>query len=894
MKTSTIIKLVLIFELALTVWFTEVARSQRIDVTDQDFEAVDAAVVAMFGRSYGVADVANIDVLASLIPPSTGWENPYSTLSNGLLFVAEKWPKEGETSRVFIGFYRAGQIIWRSDTVLVDWELGRPSINATMDMNNDGNVEIAIALYSGVKYDLALLWVFSYSGQTVSLINAVDGENRSTIVGTTAGEFDYVDVNGDGIKEIIGLYFETEESVDWTPIMYSWNGQLYGKWQPMPTPLPGGHFPRSQVNAIVRCKVAKLTYGFRFQYDVENRVTSRQWIDEFYLQCPTMNVSSATWPTNWFISSANSEIVGWAAIPPFGRFIRQGTRDTVFAYATNDSLVRVLPVITPYYLRGHNPSPADTITESNAWYQEMITNSATGLTVGSRGLPPPDPFGSIWFTDTLISYTTRSRALSWILNQSTSDKYTGIFTRVKEDLQQGDKASALARLDTVLLQVPLDSTAALLTSEAYALLRFNAEHLRTMIPLDPLPIQLSYFIGSVQPDWSVLLEWGTVSETNNYGFYVEKKRTNDPSWSEAPNSFVPGHGTTIEPHNYAFTDTDAPDGSWQYRLKQVDLDGTVHYIEPIAVLVSGTLLSYFDAAPQNDHAVLLEWGTVHERDNRGFDVQRKLSTETDYQSLRFVDGAGTTSEPQDYSHLDESAQSGTWHYRLVQHHLDGTEYPTEPLTVVIGAGTIISEFGAWVQFDRSVLLQWRTAQERDNKGFEVQKSEKPDSRYENVAFIDGYGTTDEEQKYEYIETNPQSGVWYYRLDQMDSDHSEHFTAPIALQIPQGNVELESFGAESSQQSAGKDVKLTWTTRREEKTVKFEIEVSKDDSLHFRPVAGSRVQAAGRSAAHRVYHFTHKKRQSGVWYYRLKLTQMPTRAGGKVVVRHSQTARATLR
>ena len=51
---------------------------------------------------------------------------------------------------------------------------------------------------------------------------------------------------------------------------------------------------------------------------------------------------------------------------------------------------------------------------------------------------------------------------------------------------------------------------------------------------------------------------------------------------ELPGSFVAGHGTTNVPHDYAFTDNNAPGGAVQYRLKQVDLDGAMHFSEPIS------------------------------------------------------------------------------------------------------------------------------------------------------------------------------------------------------------------------------------------------------------------------------------------------------------------------
>ena len=53
-----------------------------------------------------------------------------------------------------------------------------------------------------------------------------------------------------------------------------------------------------------------------------------------------------------------------------------------------------------------------------------------------------------------------------------------------------------------------------------------------------------------------------------------------------PNSFIPGHGTTVQPHSYSYTDMTASSGRWFYRLKQLDLDGTTHYTEGMQVDVT--------------------------------------------------------------------------------------------------------------------------------------------------------------------------------------------------------------------------------------------------------------------------------------------------------------------
>ncbi len=102
----------------------------------------------------------------------------------------------------------------------------------------------------------------------------------------------------------------------------------------------------------------------------------------------------------------------------------------------------------------------------------------------------------------------------------------------------------------------------------------------------PVPITLVSFTAQVLPHGhGVELEWVTASEINNYGFYVQRAPDTLSAFQRVPNSFLPGHGTTIEPHTYSFTDTTVTPGRWAYRLEQLDLDGTVHYSDAVLVNV---------------------------------------------------------------------------------------------------------------------------------------------------------------------------------------------------------------------------------------------------------------------------------------------------------------------
>ncbi len=100
---------------------------------------------------------------------------------------------------------------------------------------------------------------------------------------------------------------------------------------------------------------------------------------------------------------------------------------------------------------------------------------------------------------------------------------------------------------------------------------------------NPLPIRLSMFTGTVEGAGVVRLVWETISEVNNYGFTVERRLASEGMFSEVPNSFVAGHGTTTTSYRYEYTDNNAVPGISYYRLAQRDLDGAVHYSEAVRV-----------------------------------------------------------------------------------------------------------------------------------------------------------------------------------------------------------------------------------------------------------------------------------------------------------------------
>ncbi len=72
-----------------------------------------------------------------------------------------------------------------------------------------------------------------------------------------------------------------------------------------------------------------------------------------------------------------------------------------------------------------------------------------------------------------------------------------------------------------------------------------------------------------------------------------------------------------------------------------------------------------------NNVVNLNWSTATETNNSGFDVERKQTGNESWEVLGFVEGAGTTTEQQNYFYSDRNISSGTYQYRLRQIDFDG-------------------------------------------------------------------------------------------------------------------------------------------------------------------------------------------------------------------------------
>ncbi len=95
-------------------------------------------------------------------------------------------------------------------------------------------------------------------------------------------------------------------------------------------------------------------------------------------------------------------------------------------------------------------------------------------------------------------------------------------------------------------------------------------------------------------------------------------------------------------------------------------------------------LTSFTANVNDQGNVVLNWITATELNNQMFEIERKTE-EGQYVTIGYVDAQGTTTEPQEYSYIDNTVETGTYFYRLKQIDFLGTyEYSDEVEVEVLG------------------------------------------------------------------------------------------------------------------------------------------------------------------------------------------------------------------
>jgi hypothetical protein len=466
MKINKLIRLPFFF---IMLFNTMLVAQTRKQLENAAGDIIDGLLASSLGPQYMSMFVIDVDsVLGNMDLYMHPVEDPYGTLKHCFIFIGGRESHRGN----FLGVYKDGEILWRSDTTI----LGRmPELFAVADLNRSGQLDIVVES-SGTNWG-SQLWIFSWDGHVGRRINAVDNSGES-VLQSVSHSFQLFDASGDGIIEI------RDGNVQDGSETWSWNGSEYGKWPDTPHLPSTTLWPRNKIDILVKCAVNGSKTYLEFDYTVENKPTSHQQLYDMRIWGRCDSVRKNVAPVGWqaaYNPGRRGDFFSYWCNNPIGQVWRIPPGETASGFIT---LACGIPAIVQYDAQGYNQFPNYKLMTDQQLMElekeDETTNSVHGLTVAP--VNPPSPFVPINLLDTLTGYTTQFRSLGWIKDQTTANKYLGYFSSAKTSLQQNNIASTRATLQQVLQDANVDSTANI-TSEAYALIRYNTEYLLSQLPV---------------------------------------------------------------------------------------------------------------------------------------------------------------------------------------------------------------------------------------------------------------------------------------------------------------------------------------------------------------------------------------------------------------------------
>ncbi|MFA5832452.1 MAG: hypothetical protein WDA22_03140 [Bacteroidota bacterium] len=255
---------------------------------------------------------------------------------------------------------------------------------------------------------------------------------------------------------------------------------------------------------------------YNYNYSLTNSATAKESVYIFDLRLPTnVPINNLNGPLNWgkVLFSDSPQLIRWIAdvddeTDHYGKnVIGHSVSLSDFSFNSSNSL----PGILIYYSEGWAPAPVfeeGDETDTIPGYTDLTPYGpgVVGKTVGP--VQPPIPFVHLSYLDTLIAYTHQSAALGWLKSKQDEDSDDGEekpedgivnnlakrLQKAKTELVRGDSVKARKELGKFLKKVETihdrsvkaeqkkKEDDVIMTSESFALLKYNGEYLLERLP----------------------------------------------------------------------------------------------------------------------------------------------------------------------------------------------------------------------------------------------------------------------------------------------------------------------------------------------------------------------------------------------------------------------------
>jgi trimeric autotransporter adhesin len=135
--------------------------------------------------------------------------------------------------------------------------------------------------------------------------------------------------------------------------------------------------------------------------------------------------------------------------------------------------------------------------------------------------------------------------------------------------------------------------------------------------------------------------------------------------------------------------------------------------------------------------------------------------------------------------LNIQPNNTTYYYFVLVKQADGQRVVTSPIWYTRSDVTLpitLLNFTATYQNNKTVALQWNTAQERNSKLFIIERSTNGGMSFLPIGSVNAFGNTTNPTQYQYTDLAPVNGTNLYRLKQVDLDGKFDYSKIVAITI----------------------------------------------------------------------------------------------------------------
>lgn len=147
--------------------------------------------------------------------------------------------------------------------------------------------------------------------------------------------------------------------------------------------------------------------------------------------------------------------------------------------------------------------------------------------------------------------------------------------------------------------------------------------------------------------------------------------------------------------------------------------------------------------------------------------------------------------------INDILDINNWIFNITSYNVSSTDF-TGAFTLEAGLPVTLTSLTASPSGKNSASLNWQTATESQNEGFEIERSE--DARnWETIGFVAGHGDSDQTRVYEFSDEGLTGSSYFYRLRQVDYGGEATYSSIVEVTLEGTAADILVFPVPASEE-----------------------------------------------------------------------------------------------